>query len=133
MTSDMERFWSKVDMTNSCWEWIGYKNKDGYGTIKIKGKWYLAHRFLYQTMLEHITKGLQIDHLCRNRGCVNIHHLEPVTIKENLQRGNTTSSVNARKTQCSKGHDLPIYISGKHRRCVPCKKVYDSKRWRTRG
>jgi hypothetical protein len=86
---------------NQCKEWDGGINKHGYGTVRIgreRKMWYV-HRLAYTLFVGEILEGLQIDHLCRNRKCLNIHHLEPVTQKENMKRGITAS-----KTKCKNGH-----------------------------
>ena len=67
-----------------CWNWVGRLDKYGYGRTCYKGKrGQLAHRVLYTEMIGAIPDGLTLDHLCRNRKCINPSHLEPVTIKEN--------------------------------------------------
>lgn len=95
-----DRFWPKVieDVDTGCWNWTGTRNGGGYGSFTaIYGESPVcAHRFAYQYVVGVIPVGLQIDHLCRNRGCVNPAHLEPVTAREN--------SFRARKTHCSAGH-----------------------------
>lgn len=85
-----ERFWEKVNKTKTCWLWIACKNKAGYGSFN--GGEY-AHRFSYEELVGEIPKGLQIDHLCRVRHCVNPKHLEAVTNQVNGQRGNSAKLV----------------------------------------
>ena len=109
-----ERFWSKVEKGPGCWEWTACKLKKGYGRIKQNGVKYSAHRISWEMKNGKIPKGLQIDHLCRNTSCVNPDHLEPVTQKENILRGVGITAVNAKKTECPKGHkftDANTYIT----------------------
>lgn len=83
-------FWfSKVEPQESaCWLWTGAKNRNGYGTVRVKGRRLLMHRIMYQRWVGDIPKGLVLDHKCRNRLCCNPNHLEAVTVKENTARGN---------------------------------------------
>lgn len=96
-----ERFWSKVRKTDACWEWIASKDSNGYGTIAVDGATKRAHRVAYELLIGPIAEGLQLDHLCRVRACVNPAHLEPVTMAENIRRG---KSHNGSKTHCPSGH-----------------------------
>ena len=100
----VNRFAAKVDpgvSSADCWLWRGAKDRGGYGHLKVNGHLARAHRFLYQLLVGPIPKGLTLDHLCRNRACVRPSHLEPVTLRVNLQRGVWP---NAHKTHCLKGH-----------------------------
>lgn len=97
----MERFWSKVDTSGDCWEWLAYRQPDGYGTFKLNGSMRLAHRIAYELVKGPIPEGLQLDHLCRNRGCVNPSHLEPVTLIENQRR---SPFKYGQLTHCPHGH-----------------------------
>lgn len=130
---DITRFWQKVEQPHhwgECWKWTGTLQHTGYGTFKTNGANYGAHRIAYQLVIGDIVSGLYIDHLCRNRGCVNPYHMEPVSLVENVLRGDAWSGKNLRKTHCPKGHPLtPDNIvqapSVKGRRnCKTCKNEY---------
>ena len=122
---------------SKCWNWKGttFHSTSGarYGCFSYLEKSTLAHRFSYEAFIGKIPKGLTIDHLCRNTLCVNPKHLEAVTLKENILRGNGACARNARKTHCPKGHPL----SGKNllnrrrgfRECYGCDKI----RWTRRN
>lgn len=90
---------------DQCWPWLGYKTQDGYGQFCIHGKMKRAHRLAYEHFRQElIPTGMQLDHLCRNRGCVNPWHTEIVTNRENAARGVSFSALNMKKTHCPKGH-----------------------------
>ena len=122
----LARVWSKVRMTGWCWEWIGAKT-DGYGTIGINYSRVRAHRFMYILANGPINSNLTIDHLCRNRGCVNPDHLESVSLGVNILRGNGHCAINARKTHCKRGH----VFSGRNLMLVPggrkCRACHNNK------
>ena len=94
-----------IEKGSDCWAWRGDHTAHGYGRITHKGKTYRAHRVVYEHFVGPIPEGLVIDHLCRNHGCVNPAHLEPVTNRVNVVvRGRTVTAANARKTHCKRGH-----------------------------
>jgi len=100
-----QRFWQKVkQLPGGCWEWMGTILATGYGQFVIKRKPFMAHRVSYEMLIGPIGEGLYIDHLCRNPRCVNPSHLEPVTPRENVMRGETIVARFAKKTHCPKGH-----------------------------
>lgn len=101
----MERFWSKVQQSGDCWVWTSEQSR-GYGRIRISGRNVLAHRWSYEAMIGPIPDGLQIDHLCRNRLCVNPYHLEPVTAKVNIQRREEARVAAGIPTHCARGHEF---------------------------
>lgn len=87
-----------------CWNFTGGLDRDGYGRAFLNGKQGRAHRIVYEALVGPIPKGLVIDHLCRNRRCVNPDHMETVTIAENVRRGDNVVALNPTKTHCPQGH-----------------------------
>lgn len=124
MSALLPRVIQKMSVTPfGCWDWTAYRDKDGYGSVKADGKMQLAHRHVYSVLVGPIPKGLTLDHLCRNRACVNPEHLEPVTQRVNTHRGNTAAARNAAKTHCVKGHpydEANTYRNRKGRFCRAC-------------
>lgn len=110
---------------NGCWNWTGTKSPKGYALTQVDGVSKRAHRVIYELTNGPVPTGLQLDHLCRNRGCVNPDHLEPVTGKVNVLRGVGVTAQNAKKTHCHRGHPLSgdnIYPrSNGGRECWECK------------
>lgn len=96
--------------------------KDGYTRIRgDDGRKAMGHRLTYEYFVGPIPDGLEIDHLCRVRACVNPGHLEAVTKRENWKRGNQQGAVSQRTNTCRNGHSLgDAYISGGRRYCRPC-------------
>ncbi len=131
------KFWRHVfidsSVENSCWVWVGCICR-GYGhfvtsqqpTVIVK-----AHRFSYESLVGKIPDGLTIDHLCRNKACVNPNHLEPVTMRINVLRGTSIVANNAAKKQCDHGHSFDkkntyVYKSGPRkgaRKCRTCERI----------
>lgn len=125
----LRKFAPKVQVCeNGCWQWTGNKHPDnGYARI-----WFdrhddrLAHRVAYEWAKGPIPEGLVLDHLCRNRSCVNPSHLEPVTSVENVMRGESAWAINARKTHCLRGHpfsDENTRVYGGMRHCLECGRI----------
>ena len=85
-TLDDTTFWNHVEQRGECWEWTGSRNGAGYGRTRIDGRHAAAHRAAYEHLVGPIPDGLELDHLCRNRACVNPEHLDPVTHQVNLRR-----------------------------------------------
>lgn len=127
-----ERFWSKTIITESCWLWIGTKRTDGYGRFWTPGGDCYAHRFSYELVHGTIPEGLTLDHLCRNHSCVNPAHLDPVTPRENVLRGDGPGGRNARKTHCIHGHaytpENTHWRPGGGRECRTCKNARNKAR-----
>lgn len=124
LISDRERFLQSIKIVRygewKCWEWQKFIDPDGYGKFKVAGKSIGAHRWSYEEFVGLIPKGLQLDHLCRNRKCANFAHVEPVTALVNTRRG-----WRANKTICKHGHPLfgeNLYVGSDGRRqCKICR------------
>lgn len=104
---------------NGCWIYAGHINSNGYGLVFGNGKRMYAHRVMYN-LFKPIKKGQQLDHLCRNRQCINPEHLEPVSRRVNILRGNGVAAQRARQTQCVNGHPFNAVDNRGHRRCNTC-------------
>lgn len=113
MIPAIERFLEKISVSETnfykdtpCWEWTASKNTDGYGHISIGDGMMPTHRFISEYYNGEIDPKLEIDHLCRNRVCANILHLEAVSHKVNVLRGNGLATINKCKTHCKRGHEF---------------------------
>ena len=119
-----QRFWRMIALPSDyddCWVWIGGTNGDGYGRLWFNGKKHGAHRFVYSLAVSNVDERT-VDHLCRNRLCVNPIHLELVSKRENTLRSPIAiTAMQARQTLCMRGHELSICPDG-HRRCKICHK-----------
>lgn len=89
---------------SGCWLWLGVLTKSGYGRVYSGGSLKMAHRVSFEMHVGEIPAGLDLDHLCRVRCCVNPEHLEPVTRKENIRRGVGVGKANKAKLCCPRGH-----------------------------
>ena len=138
-----ERFWPKVNKSgpvpdyrpdlSPCWLWTEGKDGSGYGRFKINGHMVAAHRFAYELLVGSIPQGLELDHLCRVRHCVNTDHLEPVTNHVNVLRGFNNAAQNARKTHCPQGHPYDKENTSLHngrRYCRTCHREWDARHLR---
>lgn len=120
-----ERFWAKVAVAD-CWEWRGGRLRAGYGKFWRDGKTLLAHRVSWELLVGTIPQGLTLDHLCRNRACVNPDHLEPVPMGVNTARSGNRQALAAQKasvTHCPNGHEYATQSRIDHRGlrlCIPC-------------
>jgi hypothetical protein len=130
-TAFWERFKSHIEFTPYCWLWKGSKNWGGYGQVNMGGKNVRSvHKVAYELFHGSVPEGLQLDHLCRVRHCVNPAHLDAVTQRDNLLRGDGPTAKNARKTHCKHGHELSgdnLY-AGTGRICRICKRHRERKK-----
>lgn len=107
----LERLLKRTEQDGDCWSWTGAKCSEGYGRIQVEmgrrqGRIGITHRVAYELLVGAIPAGAHLDHLCRNRACVNPEHLEPVDCRTNVLRGSGLSAVNASKTHCKRGHEF---------------------------
>ncbi len=119
----IQRFWEQVDKSGDCWQWLRPAGNKGYGQFWFEGRMRATHRLSYELTKGNVPEGLQLDHLCRNKLCVNPDHLEPVTMAENLRRS-PLSNVN--KTHCKRGHEFTpdniVKVPG-GRACKVCRRA----------
>lgn len=100
-----DRFLDKIrDGEGGCWEWTGHIKPNGYGQVRVGNRKHNVHRLAYEVLVGPIPPGLVIDHLCRNRRCLRPDHLEPVSQRVNVLRGEGPAARNARSTHCVRGH-----------------------------
>jgi len=127
--TNKNRFLKNVKKTKSCWIWVSHKSTGGYGTFYVwktaenKGGSKLAHRWAFENWVSPIPKGLEIDHICKIRNCVNPKHLRIVSHLENMHASNTLASLNSNKTHCPNGHkyEAPNILWDKNsRKCKIC-------------
>jgi hypothetical protein len=146
----MDNFFSFIDQhgpvpahkpeLGPCWLWMGQHHKQGYGMFskRIEGrknsKTYLAHRVAYERLIGPIPEGLVLDHLCRNTGCANPYHTEPVPQIVNILRGEGYAAKCARKTHCKRGHSLIVcpWNNVKRRYCPECRRINRRNKYATR-
>lgn len=133
-------FWKRVNKNapNGCWQWLGSQNGRGYAQWHIGGKTIYVHRYAYNMLVGEVPDGFIIDHLCRNRSCVNPKHMELVTQQENILRGVGISAQASLATHCPQGHPYDeenTYVYQGRRYCRACgrKRTSDyekrTKRW----
>lgn len=125
----IERFWLKMTLgpvsvycpdLGPCWIWLAFRDRDGFGFISVsRSKMRRAHHVAYENFIGPIPDGLQLDHLCRVRYCVNPYHLDAVTTQENTRRG-----ARSMRTHCPSGHpfdDINTYWYRGYRLCIRCR------------
>lgn len=116
--------------TDDCWLYAGSINSNGYGLVFGSKNSFYAHRTMYENTKGEIGKSLQVDHLCMIRRCINPIHLEAVTRKENILRGNGIAAISARKTHCKHGHPFDASnttITKRGRECKTCKQAINQR------
>jgi len=103
----LQRFFDKIQQSRLCWEWTSAQDLHGYSLFWCKQKTRLAHRVSYEIFKGFVPHDLQIDHLCKNKKCVNPDHLELVTPQENMNRVDWKERItfNETKTHCPQGHE----------------------------
>ena len=123
----ISRFFQYVSIKEDggCWLWVGSLSSNGYGKFKTR------YRFCYEIFKGEIGPGLQLDHLCRTRSCVNPDHLEPVSSRENIRRGENHVAKIMQSVFCKRGHylckDNLIKTMRNYRRCKTCNNIYQMK------
>lgn len=131
--ADEQRFFSHVEKTITCWLWFGAKTRGGYGSCGRPGTGttMLAHRRAWEMVNGPVPKGMCLDHICRNRNCVRVEHLDLTTIRENTLRGNNQVAINATKTHCHRGHEFTpenTRLMEGSRVCRACHVIWDTRR-----
>jgi hypothetical protein len=127
------RLLAKVDTTDPqrCWIWQGAQSKEGYGHFRLYPFTEQAHRVAYWAFIGPIPDGLEIDHLCRQRACINWRHLEAVTKYQNMIRGEGLCARYARRVACKHGHPYTpesVYLYRGARLCRICMRARDRAR-----
>ncbi len=132
-----DRTLAKIVVSSSgCWEWQGGKDKRGYGKVSNDGRDVFAHRLIWAIERGALPVGLEPAHLCRNRSCCNPDHLEWVTHRENVIRGDSPSAISLRSNCCHRGHEFTpdntkVRNDG-YRQCRTCFNEWKRQRYHTR-
>lgn len=128
-----ERLATKYVIDGECWVFTGSTGTHGYGQMSLtlpggRQTVSLAHRLAYEAWVGPIPGGMQIDHLCRRRLCINPEHLEAVTQRTNILRSDAPSAVAWRTNTCGRGHDLASALITRegHRYCRICRRIRDA-------
>lgn len=123
-----ERFWNKVNKTSSCWLWTAsLVQGSGYGSFTPASRQRVnAHRWAYEQLVGPVPKGMQLDHLCRVRSCVNPAHLEAVPPIINVRRGTSPGAEALRRSLCRMGHPYSQWgvLRAGRRVCRLCRAAY---------
>lgn len=123
-----ERLYRRRTIDGDHWRWGGAIDPTGYGRISVNGRMLYVHRYAYELFVGPIPEGYQIDHLCRVRDCWRPSHLEAVTQRENLLRGEGFPGIAHRKTHCKWGHEFTpentLLSKTGLRNCRECNRAY---------
>lgn len=123
---DAQQIFGNTEEEDECWLWMGSMYNNGYGKIGKTG--YMVHRIAYELTQGDVPEDMCLDHLCKQRNCVNPEHLEVVTLVENVMRGESQHAKNARKTHCINGHEFTpentYHRSDRNtRECIACRRT----------
>lgn len=121
---------SFIPNSSKCINWTGTISKRGYAVCYKNFKQYRVARILMIGIYGDFDRDLVVDHICNNTKCVNVSHLQIITTKQNVLRGNGISANNARKTRCKYGHALSgenLKIKGGNRSCRLCDRFYSNR------
>lgn len=133
--ASISRIFAKItiDHDTSCWNWTGSTTTNGYGNVRVNKTGYRTHRLIYAWLVKDIPggKGKNIpvlDHICNNRLCCNPAHLQLISDRENILKGNGATAKKSRQIHCKNGHILPVAIRG-HRRCLICHRAWNRRNY----
>lgn len=102
----LEKLLLNRSIEGDCWRWLGAHTPTGYGQLSVNGKKKAVHRLAHELFIGPIPDGLEVDHLCGVRDCLNPAHLEAVTHRVNLLRSSGPSAIAARLTHCARSHEF---------------------------
>lgn len=136
---NVEKILARIAINGECWEWSGCITTSGYGTIRINNgessKMYQSHRVMYSIFKKDIDDGIVIDHICKNRKCVNPEHLREVTMAFNCtENSDSPHAKHKAKTHCVRGHEFSkenTLILKNGRKCKECSRI-NLKNYRSR-
>ena len=112
---DLDKFLAKVAFSDYCWDWIGPKDKDGYGVANVYIEKKRTTRRAHNVLTQGLVNGLHADHICRNKGCVRPSHIRYVTLAKN-------NELKPMKSHCKNGHSYPENYT-KYRTCAECSRL----------
>jgi hypothetical protein len=126
-----ERIWKRIlpEPNSGCWIWTGSSDNGGYGTCRWRGRNTKAHIALREALVGDTPVGLELDHLCRTRCCVNPLHLEPVTARENVRRGTSPAARYMAATFCKNGHPFDEANTRRYKKrryCKTCMEIHSA-------